>query len=219
MDGGASWHSAAVHVTVVDHPLAADRLWTLRCRDTPDADFRRALAGLSGILVHEATRSLPVEEAELQTPMGPASGARIAESPLLVPVLRAGLGMLAPALDLLPGADVGFVGLRRDEESLLPAAYLNSVPGDLDGRDVLVLDPMLATGGSAAHACAAIKSSDAGKVTLVCVLAAPEGVEALRESGSADAVVTAAIDEALDGSGFILPGLGDAGDRQFGLDR
>lgn len=211
------WHSAAVHVTVIDHPLAAARLAALRAEDTVNADFRRALAELSGFLVYEATRGLPLAETELRTPMGPAKGKRIAAQPVLVPVLRAGLGMLGAALDLLPDASVGFIGLRRDEQTLRPEAYMNSVGGDLGGCDVLVLDPMLATGGSAVHACETIRASAAGRITLVCALAAPEGIEALRQTGSADAVVTAAVDDSLNETGFIVPGLGDAGDRQFGL--
>ncbi len=205
-----------MQLIVVDHPLAADRLASLRAAETDTACFRRALEELSGFLVYEAARTMAVTEVELQTPMGPASGTRVAAPPLLVPVLRAGLGMLAPALELFGDAAVGFVGLRRDEQTLLPAAYMNSIPGDLGGSDVLVLDPMLATGGSAVHACEAARDSGADRVTVVCALAAPEGIETLRSSGSAAAVVTAAVDDSLDDAGFILPGLGDAGDRQFG---
>ncbi len=205
-----------MQLIVVDHPLAADRLALLRAAETPTAGFRRALEALSGFLVYEAARHMAVTGVELRTPMGPASGTRVAAPPLLVPVLRAGLGMLAPALELFDDAGVGFVGLRRDKQTLLPAAYMNSIPGDLGDSDVLVLDPMLATGGSAVHACEAARDSGAGRVTVVCALAAPEGIETLRSSGSAAAVVTAAVDDSLDDAGFILPGLGDAGDRQFG---
>jgi uracil phosphoribosyltransferase len=150
--------------------------------------------------------------------MGPTTGTTLDDNqlPLLVPVLRAGLGMLDTALELLPEAHTGFVGVKRDEETLLPAAYLDSVPPELDGRPVLVLDPMLATAGSAIHTCRLLRESTAGSITVVCVLSAPEGVEALRDSGLAEAHYTAAIDDHLNEIGYIVPGLGDAGDRQFG---
>ena len=149
--------------------------------------------------------------------MGPTVGTRITEVPILVPVMRAGLGMLHAALDLLPDARTGFVGMKRDEETLLPHAYVNTVPDSLSGRDIMVLDPMLATGGSAIRTCELLRSSAAGTITIVCVLAAPEGIEAVRDSGTVDRLFTASIDECLNDIGFILPGLGDAGDRQFGL--
>ena len=206
-----------MRVTVADHPLVADRLTRMRARETDRPGFRRALTELSGFLVYEATRDHAITPIEIDTPMGPSVGARIAAVPILVPVMRAGLGMLSAALDLLPEARTGFVGMKRDEETLLPHAYVNTVPDQLNGRDVFVLDPMLATGGSAIQTCAELRRSRAGRITLVCVLAAPEGVEALRESGAADVLVTGAIDERLNDAGFILPGLGDAGDRQFGL--
>ena len=206
-----------MRVTVTEHPLIADRLTRMRERQTDRPAFRRALTELSGFLVYEATREHTITPLEIDTPMGPAVGAHFVDVPILVPVMRAGLGMLNAALDLLPDARTGFVGMKRDEETLLPHAYVNTVPDELGGRDVFVLDPMLATGGSAIQTCAEIRRAGAGQITLICVLAAPEGVEALRESDTADALVTGAIDERLNDSGFILPGLGDAGDRQFGL--
>jgi uracil phosphoribosyltransferase len=203
-------------VTVVDHPLAAQLLTRLRDEHTDRAGFRRAMDDLSGILVYEATRELPVEVFPITTPMGPTEGYRLRQPPLVVPVLRAGLGMLGGVLRHLPETDTGFVGLARDEETFLPNAYMDSVPEDLGGRPVLVLDPMLATGGSLEHTCRVLAERGAGPLTCVCVLAAPEGVERLRTSGLAAALVTASIDERLNEVAYIVPGLGDAGDRLFG---
>jgi uracil phosphoribosyltransferase len=203
-------------VTVVDHPLAAQLLTRLRDEHTDRAGFRRAMDDLSGILVYEATRELPVEAFPITTPMGPTEGYRLRQPPLVVPVLRAGLGMLGGVLRHLPETDTGFVGLARDEETFLPNAYMDSVPEDLGGRPVLVLDPMLATGGSLEHTCRVLAERGAGPLTCVCVLAAPEGVERLRTSGLAAALVTASIDERLNEVAYIVPGLGDAGDRLFG---
>ena len=206
-----------MQVNVAEHPLAADRLTRLRETATERAEFRRALTELSEMLVYEATRDHSIAPVDIDTPMGPTVGVRLLDVPILVPVMRAGLGMLDAALRLLPDARTGFVGLKRDEATLLPHSYVNTVPDDLDGRDVMVLDPMLATGGSCVHTCQLLRGSGAGRITVVCVLAAPEGIDVVRKSGSADVVWTAAIDESLNNVGFILPGLGDAGDRQFGL--
>jgi uracil phosphoribosyltransferase len=205
-----------MHVTVVDHPLAAQLLTRLRDETTDRAGFRRAMDDLSGILVYEATRDLAVEAFAITTPMGPTEGHRLAEPPLVVPVLRAGLGMLGGVLRHLPETDTGFVGLARDESTFRPEAYMDSVPEDLDGRPVLVLDPMLATGGSLEHTCRLLAERRPGPLTCVCVLAAPEGVERLDATGLVDALVTASIDERLNEVAYIVPGLGDAGDRLFG---
>ena len=204
-------------VRVAEHPLVAERLTRLRERRTERPEFRQVLHELSQFLVYEATRDQTVTPLDIDTPMGPTVGVRLTDVPIVVPVMRAGLGMLDAALSLLPEARTGFVGLKRDEETLMPHAYVNTVPEDLEGRDVLVLDPMLATGGSCVHTCSLLRDSTAGRILVVCVLAAPEGIETLRESGSADHLLTASIDESLNEVGFILPGLGDAGDRQFGL--
>ncbi len=206
-----------MQVHVVEHPLAAERLTRIRERGTERPEFRQVLHELSEFLVYEATRDQTVTPVDIDTPMGPTAGVRLADVPLVVPVMRAGLGMLDAALSLLPEARTGFVGLKRDEETLMPHAYVNTVPEDLEGRDVLVLDPMLATGGSCVHTCRLLRDSSAGRIAVICVLAAPEGIEIVRESGTADILFTAAIDERLNEVGFILPGLGDAGDRQFGL--
>jgi uracil phosphoribosyltransferase len=202
---------------VVDHPLAAERLTTLRDERTPNPDFRRALSELSWLLVYEATRSLPHETYEVQTPLAPATGVRIEPVPLIVPVLRAGLGMLDAAFTMLPSAEVGFVGLRRNEESLDSEEYMTTVPDDLDGRPVIILDPMLATGGSLVHTVEIVERSNPGAIIVVCVLAAPEGIAHFGERYPDAKVITASVDRHLNEVGFIVPGLGDAGDRQFGV--
>lgn len=203
------------HVTVVDHPLVATRLTSLRDERTDRPAFRSALHDLAGMLVYEALRDLPVETVPIRTPVAATRGARLGGVPRLVPVLRAGLGMLPAASALLPEAPVGFVGLARDEITLRPRAYLESLPPSLAGESVLLLDPMLATGGSVLRALDLLFERDVADVTLVCVLAAPEGLAALRTAARPVRVVTAAVDERLDERAYIVPGLGDAGDRQF----
>jgi uracil phosphoribosyltransferase len=206
-----------VHVTLVDHPIAADALTTLRGTGSDVVAFRAAMHRLSTIVLAEATRTLPTADVIVDTPLAQADGRRIARQPVIVPVLRAGLGMLPAVLDLLPGADVGFVGISRDEETALPHPYVNKLPPDLSGRTCLVIDPMLATGGSLEYTCRLLAERGAPTpVTVVCVLAAPEGLDRMRDSGLAVHVVTAAIDSHLDERSFIVPGLGDAGDRLFG---
>ena len=204
-------------VTVIDHPLVVERLTRLRDKTTKRAEFRRNLEELTAFLVYEALRAQPVVVIEVDTPLAPTAGVQVADPPIIVPVMRAGLGMLHATQQLLPNARVGFVGLRRDEQTHLPHAYVNTLPDDLAGKRVLVLDPMLATGGSLIHTCKLIVAAGAGSITVVCVLAAPEGVEALRAEGFDASVFTASIDERLNDNAFIVPGLGDAGDRQFGL--
>jgi uracil phosphoribosyltransferase len=203
-------------VQVVDHPLAKARLSTLRDARTDNATFRAALRDLTLMLIYEATRDVPVTGAPLHTPVARTLGYRLANPPLLVPVLRAGLGMVEAALGLMPEAQMGFVGLARDEETHRPVPYMESLPESLDGRPVFVLDPMLATGGSMAYTIRMLTERGATDVTAICVLAAPEGVEHLRDSGLPVRVLTASVDERLNDSAFIVPGLGDAGDRQFG---
>jgi uracil phosphoribosyltransferase len=205
-----------VHTTVVDHPLAAARLTTLRDERTDRAAFRAALRELTLMLVYEATREVSVEPVPVRTPVGPATGSRLTNPPLLVPVLRAGLGMAEAALGLLPEAQMGFVGLARDEVTFQPRAYLESLPATLTGRPVLVLDPMLATGGSLLHCCRLLAERGATEIAIACVLAAPEGLQRLGASGLPLRVVTASVDERLNDKAYIVPGLGDAGDRQFG---
>lgn len=201
---------------MVDHPLAQSRLTAMRDARTDSASFRAALHELTTMLVYEAARSFTVEHYPVQTPVGLAEGTRLANPPLLVPVLRAGLGMADAALALLPESSMGFVGLARDEETFRPRAYMESLPPDLTGLPVLVLDPMLATGGSLEHCCRLLADRGCTDITVLCVLAAPEGIGRLERSGLPLRLVTAAIDGGLNEKMFIVPGLGDAGDRQFG---
>ncbi|MGI8697338.1 MAG: uracil phosphoribosyltransferase [Mycobacteriales bacterium] len=205
-----------MQTTVVDHPLARARLTTMRDARTDSATFRAALRELTLMLVYEATRGLPTIDEPIHTPVARAVGVRVANPPLLVPVLRAGLGMADAALGLLPEAQMGFVGLARDEETFQPRAYMESLPESLAGRPVLVLDPMLATGGSLIHCCELLVARGATSITVLCSLAAPEGLTRLDESGLPVTVFTASIDDRLNDSAYIVPGLGDAGDRQFG---
>ncbi|MEU6130274.1 uracil phosphoribosyltransferase [Saccharopolyspora sp. NPDC047091] len=203
-------------VRVVDHPLAKSRLSTMRDARTENAAFRAALQELTLMLIYEATRDAEVAEAPIHTPVARTTGYRLANPPLLVPVLRAGLGMADQAHRLIPEAQMGFVGLARDEETLQPTPYLESLPKDLSGLPVLVLDPMLATGGSMLHTIRLLVERGATDVTAICTLAAPEGVQHLADSGLPLRVVTASVDERLNESGYIVPGLGDAGDREYG---
>ncbi|HEX7096879.1 MAG TPA: uracil phosphoribosyltransferase, partial [Acidimicrobiales bacterium] len=182
-----------MRITVVDHPLVAERLTRLRDKTTKRAEFRRNLEELTTFLVYEALRTQPVVPIEIDTPLAPARGVRIAEPPLVVPVMRAGLGMLHATLNVLPNARVGFVGLRRDEETFMPHAYVNTVPEQLNGKRVLVLDPMLATGGSLIHTCKLLVEANAGPLCVVCVLAAPEGVDAFRAAGFDAELYTASV--------------------------
>ena len=202
---------------VVDHPLAAERLTRMRREATERPEFRRSLDELSQFVVYEALRSLPATTIDIDTPLEPTTGTTITDPPLLIPVMRAGLGMLDAALRLLPEARVGFLGLKRDEDTLLPHAYVNTVPDDLAGKNCLILDPMLATGGSLVHTCDLLRASNAGSLTVACLLAAPEGLDTLAAAHPDVTCWTASIDTALNDVGFIRPGLGDAGDRQFGL--
>lgn len=203
-------------IKVVDHPLAAARLTTMRDARTDSAVFRAALRELTLMLVYEATRDIEVDTYPIHTPVARTHGTRLANPPLLVPVLRAGLGMAESAFGLLPEASMGFVGLARDEETFEPRAYMESLPADLTGRPVIVLDPMLATGGSLEHCVGLLTTRGATDITVICALAAPEGLDRLAKSGLPMRVVTASIDERLNDSAYIVPGLGDAGDRQFG---
>ncbi|MFI5932820.1 uracil phosphoribosyltransferase [Actinoplanes sp. NPDC051494] len=203
-------------VLVVDHPLAQTRLTAMRDAETDSGVFRAALHELTTMVVYEAARTFATEQYPITTPVAPTQGTRLANPPLIVPVLRAGLGMADSALALLPESSMGFVGLARDEATYEPRAYMESLPGDLSGLPVLVLDPMLATGGSLVHCVQLLVDRGATDVTVCCVLAAPEGVERLRTSGLPMRLVTASIDEGLNENKYIVPGLGDAGDRQFG---
>ncbi len=203
-------------VCVVDHPLAAARLTKLRDEGSDNAAFRSALRDLTHMLVYEAMRGAPREEVVVRTPLAQTSGSRLARPPLLVPVLRAGLGMVDQAHALIPEARVGFVGVARNEDTREPVPYLESLPTDLRDRPVMVLDPMLATGGSMVYTIELLHNHGANDITVVCVVCAPEGVAALEKAAPEARLFTAAIDAGLNDVAYIVPGLGDAGDRQFG---
>jgi uracil phosphoribosyltransferase len=205
-----------VDVRVVDHPLASARLTTLRDERTGSAAFRVALRDLTLMLVYEATRDAARETFAVRTPLAETVGTRLAKPPLLVPVLRAGLGMVDQAHVLIPEARVGFVGVARNEETAQPMPYLESLPDDLRGQPVIVLDPMLATGGSMIHTIGLLHRRGADDITVLSVVVAPEGVAALEKAAPDVRLFTAAVDDGLNDVSYIVPGLGDAGDRQFG---
>ncbi len=218
---GSSEHASQLpyrpmDVRTVDHPLAKARLTVMRDARTDNATFRAALHELTVMLIYEATREAPVRTERIHTPVARTDGFWLANPPLLVPVLRAGLGMADQAHRLIPDAQMGFVGLARNEETLEPTPYMESLPASLAGRPVFVLDPMLATGGSMEYTIRLLTDRGATDVTAVCALAAPEGIRHLEESGLPVRLVTASVDERLNDSGYIVPGLGDAGDRQYG---
>ena len=207
----------AVALHVVDHPLIADSLTRVRDKTTPNALFRQELERIGTLLLAEATRGLPTHAVRVQTPLTETLGRQLDTQPVVVPVLRAGLGFLRAAQDLLPNADVGFIGVARDEETHQPKPYVNKLPEHLGTRQCIVLDPMLATGGSLAHTCKLLVAAGAtGPIIVVCALAAPEGIEMLRTTDLDLVIYTASMDERLNEHAFIVPGLGDAGDRQFG---
>ena len=203
-------------VRVVDHPLAAARLTTLRDERTDNAGFRAALRDLTLMLIYEATRDAAREPVPVRTPVTDTIGSRLANPPLLVPVLRAGLGMVDQAHALIPEAQVGFVGMARDETTYQPTPYLASLPDDLSDRSVFVLDPMLATGGSMVYTLNLLAERNARDITAVCVVCAPQGIAALEQAAPGIRLITATIDDGLNEIAYIVPGLGDAGDRQFG---
>jgi uracil phosphoribosyltransferase len=203
-------------VRVVDHPLAAARLTALRDQRTDAAGFRAALRELTLVLVYEAMREAPTAPIRIRTPLAETFGRRLVNPPLLVPVLRAGLGMIDEAHAAIPEAEVGFVGVARDEETHLPFPYMESLPAKLKRRPIMVLDPMLATGGSMTYAIELLQRRGATDISVLCVVAAPEGLAAVEKIAPDARVFTAAVDKGLNKSAFIVPGLGDAGDRQFG---
>jgi uracil phosphoribosyltransferase len=207
---------------VADHPLIAHKLTTLRDEDTDSPTFRRLADELVTLLAYEATRDVRVDQVRVRTPVAEAAGIKLASpKPLVVPILRAGLGMLDGMMRLLPTAEVGFLGMVRDESTLQASTYAERLPEDLSGRQCYVLDPMLATGGTLAAAIRFLVDRGADDITCICLLAAPEGCERLeRELAGVDApvaVVTAGMDERLNELGYIVPGLGDAGDRLYGV--
>lgn len=201
----------------MDHPLIQHKLTYLRKKETGSKEFRELVSEIAMLMCYEATRDLPLEEVEIETPMGPAvtkiiSGRKLA----IVPILRAGLGMVEGVLTLVPAAKVGHIGLYRDHQTLQPVEYYHKLPQDIESREVIVLDPMLATGGSAVDAIDIIKRSHPKSIKFMSIIAAPEGVEALTKAHPDVQVYCAAVDERLNEIGYIVPGLGDAGDRIFG---
>ncbi|WP_129666900.1 uracil phosphoribosyltransferase [Phytoactinopolyspora endophytica] len=206
----------------VDHPLVAHKLAVLRDKNTNSATFRLLTDELVTLLAYEATRDARVAEIQVETPVAQARGVKLSSpKPIVVPILRAGLGMLDGMTRLLPTAEVGFLGMIRDEETLQATTYANRLPDDLTGRQCYLLDPMLATGGTLAASIGYLAARGANHITAVCLLAAPEGLELVdretAEIGVPITIVTAAVDERLNEKGYIVPGLGDAGDRLYGL--
>jgi uracil phosphoribosyltransferase len=211
-----------MRVHVVDHPLVSHKLTTLRDETTDSPTFRRLADELVTLLAYEATRDVRVDPVTVQTPVAPAQGVHLAQpKPLVVPILRAGLGMLEGMMRLMPTAEVGFLGMARNEETLEALTYAERLPKDLSGRQCYVLDPMLATGGTLAAAVRFLVDRGADHITAICLLSAPEGcdrVESELEGLTVPVtIVTAAMDERLNEKGYIVPGLGDAGDRLYGL--
>lgn len=205
------------HLTIVDHPLVQHKLSLMRDKDTPTVVFRQLLREISTLLAYEVTRNLAMTTRKVATPMEEMDAPVLAGRKLaLVSILRAGNGLLDGMLDLIPSARVGFVGLYRDEETLQPVQYYCKLPGDLAERLVIAVDPMLATGNSSVAAVDLIKEQGATDIRFMCLLAAPEGVARMKEVHPDVPIVTAALDEKLNEQGYIVPGLGDAGDRMFG---
>lgn len=204
-------------VTVVDHPLVQHKLSIMRDKNTPTAQFRQLLREISQFLAYEATRDLALGRTEIETPLVSMQAPIMdGKKPALISILRAGNGLLDGVLDLVPAARVGFVGLYRDEETLKPVQYYCKLPQNMDQRFTIVVDPMLATGNSSVAAIDLVKKSGAKEILFLCLLAAPEGIERMRTAHPDVSIVTAAIDEKLNELGYIVPGLGDAGDRMFG---
>ena len=206
-----------MNVNVMTHPLIQHKISLMRSVETSSKDFRQLLDEITLLMGYEITRSLPLEDVEVQTPLVKMTGKRIAGKKLgIVPILRAGLGMVNGLLTLMPSARVGHVGMYRDPETLKPVEYYSKLPSDVAGRLLIVTDPMLATGGSASADISLLKEKGAQNIQLMCLVAAPEGVERVNADHPDVPIFVAALDEGLNDHGYILPGLGDAGDRIFG---
>ena len=204
-------------VHVFDHPLILHKLSVLRSKDTPVKEFRELIGEIAMLMCYEATRDLPVEEVEVETPVAVAKCKRLAGKKVaIVPILRAGLGMVDGMVSMIPNAKVGHIGLFRDPETLEPVKYYFKMPPDIQERDVIVVDPMLATGGSASASLTFLKEAGAKHIKLMCIIGCPEGVSRIQKDHPDVDIYVAALDERLNDHGYIVPGLGDAGDRIFG---
>jgi uracil phosphoribosyltransferase len=209
-----------MRIHVANHPLITHKLTVLRDKNTPSPVFRQLVEELVTLLAYEATREVKTEEVTVETPVTKAQGMKLSHPrPIIIPVLRAGLGMLEGIVKLLPTAEVGFLGIKRNEETLQPYTYANRLPDDLTGRQVFIIDPMLATGGTLIDSIDYVFDRGATDVTCICLIGAPEGLEAVQEHvGERNVqIVLGALDEKLNEHGYIVPGLGDAGDRLYGL--
>ena len=206
-----------VKVNILDHPLIQHKLTQIRQKDTSTTQFRQMINEIGGLMVYEITRDLPLEQIEIETPVAKTKANVIAgKKMVVVPILRAGLGMVDGILQMIPSARIGHIGIFRDEETLQPVEYFAKFPEELDQRDTFIVDPMLATRGSAIAAINSIKQRGAKNIKLVCLVGAPEGVKAINEAHPDVTVYLASLDEKLNEKGYIVPGLGDAGDRIFG---
>lgn len=208
-----------MRVFVAEHPLITHKLTVLRDKNTPSPVFRQLVEELVTLLAYEATREVRVDPVDIETPVGPTTGVKLTKPrPIIIPILRAGLGMLEGIVKLLPTAEVGFLGIKRDEETLQPFTYANRLPDDLTGRQVYIIDPMLATGGTLMDSIDYVFERGATEVTAICLLGAPEGLKALKQhvANKNVSLVLGALDEKLNELGYIVPGLGDAGDRLYG---
>ena len=209
---------ADLKVTVIDHPLIQHKLTIMRMKETGTKDFRQLLEEISMLMTYEITRDFPLKDVEIETPMGKCTGKQLAASRkvCVVPILRAGLGLQSGVVNMIPTAKVGHIGLYRDPETLKPVEYYCKMPSDIAERTMLVVDPMLATGGSASAAITMLKEKGAKNLILMCLVAAPEGVKVINEEHPDVPVYVASVDDHLNDHGYIVPGLGDAGDRIFG---
>ena len=209
---------ADLKVTVIDHPLIQHKLTIMRMKETGTKDFRQLLEEISMLMTYEITRDFPLKDVEIETPMGKCTGKQLAASRkvCVVPILRAGLGLQSGVVNMIPTAKVGHIGLYRDPETLKPVEYYCKMPSDIAERTMLVVDPMLATGGSASAAITMLKEKGAKNLILMCLVAAPEGVKVINEDHPDVPVYVASVDDHLNDHGYIVPALGDAGDRMFG---